>query len=89
MSSADYCFGPDVWPDSYQIKWLVWSLTILTVAYWVCFMISCFNFWKYLVKGGRWRIFLMSMFYAIVFALLLTRIGSLICFIIFFAKADC
>jgi len=75
--SEEYCLNADLWPSSSQIKWITATLSILVAAYWACFFIACFIIWSYLIKGGRWRIKLMSIYYGLVVLLILARIGSI------------
>jgi len=75
--SEEYCLTEESWPSSSQIKWVTATLSILVAAYWACFIFAFFIIWIYLVKGGRWRIKLMSIYYGLVVLLILARIGSI------------
>ena len=74
----------NVWPDSTQLHILIALCIILMLAYIVMLFVSVYNVQKYLIKEGRWRILLLSSFYAIVILLSLSRISELCAFVRFY-----
>lgn len=58
--------------------------------YCLCITIAIHNIVKYLVRGKKYQIKLMTIFYTLVMIILLTRVASLILFIRFFdGKSNC
>lgn len=82
------CLFDDFWPIPAELKTLQWTCLALTLVYTLCLVIATYNIYEYLIKGQRWRIKLMSIFYVIVLALITSRIACLIFFILFF-QGDC
>ena len=80
LSDAD----ADLWPDWEHRVWLCGSLCLLIAVYCFCLALTIHNTVKYLIVGKRFRIFLISAFYALVILILSTRVVSLILFIRFF-----
>jgi hypothetical protein len=82
--SQEYCLKLEYWPQSGQRTILEWTLYLIMVCYLVCMGLALYNTYEYMYRGGRWRIKLMTAFYAVVIALLVSRILCLTYFILFY-----
>lgn len=74
----------DFWPSESAITVLVVSDSLLAVAYGIMLLYALWNIYWYLVKGGRYKILLLSAFYLIIIPLCLFRIASEVTFTIYF-----
>jgi len=81
---TDECLINGEWPSWTYRKWIVGSIGPLGVMYGVCIIMAAHNIFRYLIKGKKYKIKLMLMFYILVMITLMARFTSLILFIRFF-----
>lgn len=63
------------------------SDSFIAIVYTLLLLYALWNIYKYLVKGGRYKIFLLSAFYVIIIPLCLFRIANEIVFTIYFQNS--
>ena len=81
------CKNLDFWPSQSAITILVVSDSFLAVVYGMLLLYALWNIYWYLVKGGRYKILLLSAFYAIIIPLCLFRIANEVGFTIYFKNS--
>lgn len=90
MEEKDYCMNVAIWPGSQEINVLLALIAIIMLAYCSLLSLSCYNFYQFLLKEGRYRIMLLTSFYFIVISLSLVRLASLSQWFRFYdLKSDC
>lgn len=77
-SSAEF------WPSQSAITILVVSDLFIAVVYGMLLLYAVWNIYWYLVKGGRYKILLLTAFYVIIIPLCVFRIASEVIFSIYF-----